>query len=258
MKKSENVGNNALIDDLTSYYRDQLGHHDYERRVADRLNRIRGKTVINRLQEITVLKGKKILEVGSGWGEICIEACNAGGTVVGLEPNFKRIRLVSKSETTNSFPFFIQGMGEAIPCKDGLFDIIICHGVLEHVVSIERTLEEMVRVLKQKGIMFLSCPNYLFPFEGHYEVWFPPLCPKRIAQMYLKIRGKNPRFIEHINYTTPYLVYRCLKKCSITVKNIFLEKQKRRKPRNKLIHIFRIIQNKLQLYFSIEWLVMKQ
>jgi ubiquinone/menaquinone biosynthesis C-methylase UbiE len=48
-----------------------------------------------------------------------------------------------------------------MPFKDGTFDKIICSEVLEHVVDDEEGVRELVRVLKDGGVLAVSVPAFL-------------------------------------------------------------------------------------------------
>jgi SAM-dependent methyltransferase len=66
---------------------------------------------------------------------------------------------------------------------DNTFDIVICNHVLEHIADDRLGLKELIRVVKNKGVIFLSFPNPLnqlktrdwgFPDEkqhGHYRIY---------------------------------------------------------------------------------------
>lgn len=45
-----------------------------------------------------------------------------------------------------------------IPCKDDLFDVILCYHVLEHVADDRRAMGELLRVLKPGGWAILQVP----------------------------------------------------------------------------------------------------
>lgn len=62
---------------------------------------------------------------------------------------------------------FKLGFGENIPYSSNIFDAVLTFDVLEHVVDVERTMEECWRVLKPGGSMFLVFPTYLQPNEHH-------------------------------------------------------------------------------------------
>jgi len=52
--------------------------------------------------------------------------------------------------------------GEFLPFGSGRFESIVCTGSLEHFDSASRGLEEMRRVLKPKGFLYLVVPNSSF------------------------------------------------------------------------------------------------
>ena len=77
----------------------------------------------------------------------------------------------------------------------------------------------MLRVLKPQGKLYLYVPNYLYPHEGHYKIFLPPLLPKPLARIYLRMRGRKPDFINDINYTTYYWIMRILKKYPVQIED---------------------------------------
>lgn len=63
----------------------------------------------------------------------------------------------------------IVAVGEALPFSDERFDLVICTQVLSYVSDPQRVAEELRRVLKPRGRLFLSAPT-LFPAH-HDERW---------------------------------------------------------------------------------------
>lgn len=66
-------------------------------------------------------------------------------------------------DTTKKVDKFFDG--KKIPYPANTFDVVIATEVLEHVQSTERLLEEMKRVLKPKGKIFLTMP-FVWPEHG--------------------------------------------------------------------------------------------
>lgn len=68
----------------------------------------------------------------------------------------------------------IVGDIHAIPMADSSCDAIICSSVLEHVRDPIRAMDELRRVLRKKGVIFLYVPS-IYPYharEGHYpDYW---------------------------------------------------------------------------------------
>lgn len=56
--------------------------------------------------------------------------------------------------------------GTTLPFPDASFDSVICNEVLEHVFAPDRFLAELLRVLKPRGILFLTVP---FAWDEHEQ-----------------------------------------------------------------------------------------
>jgi SAM-dependent methyltransferase len=64
----------------------------------------------------------------------------------------------------------IIGRAEYLPLRDEVFDLIICTQVLEYVSEPHVVIQEMHRVLKPGGVLFLSAPA-IFPVDSEYDHW---------------------------------------------------------------------------------------
>lgn len=62
---------------------------------------------------------------------------------------------------------FRLSFGESLPYPDNYFDGIVSYDVLEHVQSLDKTLREIKRVLKEQGLFFGVFPSYYTPGEHH-------------------------------------------------------------------------------------------
>jgi len=210
---------------LKKYYFDELCLKDYQQRINDVIERKVAKSIVDRITTQCPVSDKKILEVGSGWGGICVEFSHVGGLVTGIEPDEEELqisRLLNQIECTGVN--FIHGYGENLPFTDNSFDIIICNSVIEHVADFSKTISEMMRVLRPGGFIYLNTINYLFPYEGHYKIFYPPLLPKFLAKIYLKLRGRNPNFIKNINYITTFKIFSEFNKYGVKIDNLGIKK----------------------------------
>ncbi len=68
-------------------------------------------------------------------------------------------------------PHALVAAAEALPYRDNLFDTILSHEVLEHVLDDRKSIQEMVRVLKPGGRVIIFVPNRWYPFETHGHYW---------------------------------------------------------------------------------------
>jgi len=70
-------------------------------------------------------------------------------------------------------PTFLVESGDPIPCDDKVFDTVISFNTLEHIYDAKKVLEDMCRVLKSQGELFVVTP-FLFPVHGHPDDFFRP------------------------------------------------------------------------------------
>lgn len=124
------------------------------------------KKAITRSEEITFdsrrligkAAGSKFLDLSCGVGSISILAAKDKFEVCGLDRNknqllYQRVHKVSLGIN------LIMGDAQRLPFRNGSFDIAYCCHMLEHIVDDSSALNEIHRVLKDDGILFLSVPN---------------------------------------------------------------------------------------------------
>jgi len=70
-------------------------------------------------------------------------------------------------------PTWVVGINEVLPCDDKLFDSVISFNTLEHIYDVFSAMNEMKRVLKSGGELFLITP-FLYPIHGHPDDFFRP------------------------------------------------------------------------------------
>lgn len=147
-------------------------------------------------------KGKKILEIGSGYGITLISwVKNFGLDVTGVEPEgegFAETVKVSRElcKLNGVDPErVIVSEGESLPFPDGSYDIVYSSNTIEHCHDPIAFLKEAIRVLKPGGILHLEVPNFTSFFEGHYYVLIPPLLWKGLLPWWVKnVYGRDPAF----------------------------------------------------------------
>lgn len=132
----------------------------------------------------------RILDNGCGVGLYLARLAPAAGSAYGLEFDLERAssaqqRLRKDGSLSSGRPpvqptrGIVCGAGESLPFRDGAFDLVLSHEVLEHVRNDRRALEEMCRVLlppdSARGIdggrIILFTPNRGYPFETHGVYW---------------------------------------------------------------------------------------
>lgn len=111
--------------------------------------------LVNFLIKQNLLGGKvKILDVGCGTGKN-VEALSKIGDCWGIDTSPEAILFCKK----RGIKKVIRGSIEKIPFPKRSFDIITALDVLEHVDD-SRSLKEIYRILKAKGIILITVPAY--------------------------------------------------------------------------------------------------
>ena len=133
---------------------------------------------------------KKILEIGSGNGDILELLKARGADIVGLELN----------GVINQSPDIISYDGITLPFNNDVFDIVFSSNVLEHVSHFNDMNHEIQRVLKKSGVAIHVMPTHWWRFYTvlvHYIV-----LPRRILFKILTIVEDKK---SHANIRTPVI-----------------------------------------------------
>jgi ubiquinone/menaquinone biosynthesis C-methylase UbiE len=153
------------------------------------------------LQRYVSLEGKKLLEIGSGFGTniaawikyFRVDGWGLEADGEGFGNSFAASRkLLSDNGIDPSR--IIAGIGEKLPFEDKSFDIVYSANVLEHAQDPQRVLLEAVRVLKPGGILHFEMPNYLSYFEGHYMILQPPIFFRGMLPLWVRLCRRDPTF----------------------------------------------------------------
>lgn len=106
------------------------------------------------------LRNKILVDIGSSFGWLEKELLKIDKTIkiVGVEPNPAAVLFSNKNVKTAKF---LVGSALNLPIKDSYADVATLFDVIEHVSkeSESKALDEVYRILKPKGLLFLSTPN---------------------------------------------------------------------------------------------------
>ena len=154
------------FDELASKWWDEEG----EFKPLHQINPLR----VNFIEERSVLKGKKILDVGCGGGILAEAMGQLGGEVTGIDASPNTIGIAkAHSKSVNSGVIYIQKTIEEFitTYPDEKFDVITCLEMLEHVPSPLGVIQSCSSLLNDGGDIFFSTINrnpksYLFAVIG--------------------------------------------------------------------------------------------
>ena len=163
------------------------------------------------------LKGKKVLEIGSGLGDFVATARRCGIDAYGLEPHnnsygdLEKItrKFMTRFELTDAI--IHRGEAETLPHPDNTFDVVFSYYVLEHVNDPASVIQQSLRVLRPGGNLLFIFPNYGSFWEGHYGVLWPAFASKTIGKLWIRLCGFKPDFIDTLQLINIFSLKKILK-----------------------------------------------
>ena len=128
------------------------------------------------LAQAELLSGKKgrLLDIGSGRGELLRAAAEEGWEAIGIDPSPQFAKYAAEYSGVTVIPKPV----EECHFDHGMFDVVILAAVLEHLYTPDDTIREVARILRKGGVLFVDVPNE----AGLYF---------RVGNLYERIRGRN-------------------------------------------------------------------
>lgn len=150
------------------------------------------------------ITGKKILEIGSGYGLfVASGVLDYKADVYGVEPlaegfggSFETSQEILESNNIDTKRIKC-GVAEDLPFESNSFDVVFSTNVFEHVQNPKQAFSEAIRVCKSGGLIQIVIPNYGSFYEGHYACWYVPYTPKVLWKLWLKyVLKKDPSYAD--------------------------------------------------------------
>ena len=150
--------------------------------------------------------GAKVLEIGAGSLLLCCQLVREGFQVTGLEPtgsgflHFEIMHeiILNRANTLGCVPQILNLPAEALKQKN-IFDFAFSINVMEHVDDVDFVIINALRSLKVGACYRFTCPNYLFPYEPHFNI--PTLFSKRLTERILSNKILNHETISDTSGT---------------------------------------------------------
>lgn len=139
-----------------------------------------------------------VLDVGSGLGSYSYELSKRVKHVVGVEPDKNAFKLAVSRKNLTFYNTLIEKFDTKLR-----FDLVISLTTLEHMPDATASFKRIFKLLKPGGIIYLTAPNKLWPYEIHYKLWFLNYLPLPLANLYVKIMRKGKSF-EDSSYAKTY------------------------------------------------------
>jgi SAM-dependent methyltransferase len=154
----------------------------------DRFYRALAADSVLQLSQYATLPGATVLDVGGGPGYFADSFRAAGARYVGLDPDVGEL-----SARGAPAAGMIRASGTALPVATGAVDVCYSSNVLEHVRTPERMLDEMVRVTRPGGTVFVSYTPWLSPWGGHETAPWHYLGGEYARRRYARRTGHEPK-----------------------------------------------------------------
>jgi len=122
----------------------------------------RGREIVRMLRQVVPLRGRRVLDVGSGCGGMLISMAEQGADVVGVEIDAERAQMGRQrlADLGMDVPYLLGDICDAATCAElGAFDVIVCQDVLEHVLDPAAVIASLCALLDPGGIIFVQIPN---------------------------------------------------------------------------------------------------
>ena len=143
---------------------------------------------VDQLSQYADLAGGLMLDVGGGPGYFRDAFAAAGATYVALDSDVGEL-----SGTGEVIDGSVLGSGMALPFRTDAFDVCFSSNVLEHVPDPWRMAEEMLRVTRPSGVVFISYTVWFGPWGGHETSPWHYLGGRLARRRYRRRHGHEPK-----------------------------------------------------------------
>ncbi|WP_067486109.1 class I SAM-dependent methyltransferase [Actinomadura hibisca] len=134
------------------------------------------------------LDGAVVIDVGTGAGFTAAALRAAGARCSGVDHDLAELTAHRKPGDDD-----LVASATALPFRTGSVDVCFSSNVLEHVADPWRMADEMVRVTRPGGVVYLSFTNWLSPWGGHETSPWHYLGGERAARRYQRRNGHPPK-----------------------------------------------------------------
>jgi SAM-dependent methyltransferase len=150
-------------------------------------------------------RGAAVLEIGAGALLLSCQLMKEGFATTALEPigagfsNFTELQTVvlSFAKKLGIAPEIVSDQAERFT-RENAFDFAFSINVMEHVASVSMVLSNVSAAIRPGGRYRFTCPNYLFPYEPHFNI--PTLFSKRLTgNVFRKLIVQSGLIVDPVN-----------------------------------------------------------
>ncbi|WP_283138409.1 class I SAM-dependent methyltransferase [Rhizohabitans arisaemae] len=155
----------------------------------DRFYGLLARDTVAQLRTYTDLADRLVLDVGGGPGYFTEALRDAGARPLCVDCDAGEMALRDGVIPDGA----VLGSALALPFRDASVDVCFSSNVLEHVPDPWAMADEMVRVTRPGGTIYLSFTNWLSPWGGHETSPWHYLGGRRAAARYARRHGRPPK-----------------------------------------------------------------
>lgn len=144
---------------------------------------------VAQLTQYVDLAGATLLDVGGGPGYFADAFERAGSTYLSVDADVGELTGAGPARPGST----VVGSGLDLPFRDGSVDVCYSSNVLEHVSDPWRMAEEMLRVTRPGGLVFLSYTVWFGPWGGHETAPWHYLGGRFARRRYARKHGHEPK-----------------------------------------------------------------
>jgi SAM-dependent methyltransferase len=153
----------------------------------DRFYTALAQDAVSQVEEHCVLAGQTVLDIGGGPGHLTAAVRARGGHCYLFEPD--PAEMGSRAAAGDA----VLADGYWLPVRDGGADVSMSSNVLEHVRDPRGFVDELVRVTRPGGLIYLSFTNWYSPWGGHEMSPWHYLGARAAERRYVRRHGRPPK-----------------------------------------------------------------
>jgi SAM-dependent methyltransferase/O-antigen/teichoic acid export membrane protein len=141
------------------------------------------------------IAGRRVLDLGAGFGALSLYFAHLGAEVVAVDPNEQRMRVAEAIARRHELALSIAAAhAQSLPFPDASFDVVVANNSLCYIVgkqSHEEAMREIRRVLRPGGWVVMRNPNRLHPRDQFTRLPLLPLLPPALSHRATRALGRH-------------------------------------------------------------------
>ncbi len=157
----------------------------------------RGRLLLRLLahEGVGSIAGRRVLDLGAGFGALGLYFAHLGAEVVAVDPNEPRTRVALMIAQRCGLPLSVAAAhAQSLPFPDGSFDVVVANNSLCYIAGEQAhddALREIHRVLKPGGWVVMRNPNRLHLRDKFTHLPLLPLLSPALARSTTRALGRH-------------------------------------------------------------------